>query len=57
MADSAELVHLQDAWGHQMLREGKYGPAEIDSRWSKEMIQEFNRWVEKQGSTLRMKEE
>ena len=57
VADSAELVHLQDAWGHQMLREGKYGPAEIDSRWSKEMIQEFNRWVEKQGSTLRMKEE
>lgn len=56
VADAADLTHLQDEWGHRMLREGKYGPEQIDAAWSKDMIQEFNRWAEKQGSTLRMKE-
>jgi 4-hydroxy-4-methyl-2-oxoglutarate aldolase len=57
VADVAELTHLQDNWGHQMLREGKYSPGQIDGRWTKEMIEEFNRWVEKRGSKMRMKVE
>lgn len=55
VAEKAEMTHLIDEWGHKMLREGKYTPGEIDRRWSKPMIEEFNRWVEQKGSKLRMK--
>ncbi|HEU0141838.1 MAG TPA: RraA family protein [Bryobacteraceae bacterium] len=56
VADSSELTQLRDKWGHQMLRSGKYTPGEIDARWSKEMVAEFNRWAEQQGSKLRVRE-
>ncbi|HTS72063.1 MAG TPA: RraA family protein [Terriglobia bacterium] len=55
--DRAQMVHAVDEWGHQMLREGKYTPGEIDRKWSKPMIQEFNKWLEQKGSKLRMPEE
>lgn len=57
LADTAELIYLQDKWGHLMLRQGKYTPGQIDARWTKQMIEEFNRWAEEQGSKVRMKEE
>lgn len=57
VADYSEITQLQDAWGHQMLREGKYTPGQVDSRWSKEMIEEFNRYAEQQGAKARMKPE
>ena len=57
VADYSELTQLQDAWGHQMLREGKYAPGQIDARWTKEMIEEFNRWAEQRGAKVRMKAE
>lgn len=47
---SAEETHLRDEWGHQMLREGKYTPGQIDTRWSNEMQREFRRWVEQRKS-------
>ena len=53
VADYSELTQLQDKWGHQMLREGKYTPGQIDSRWTREMDQEFNAWAEKQGAKVR----
>jgi len=40
-----------------MLRKGKYTPGEIDGKWTKPMIEEFNKFVEQKGSKLRMKEE
>ncbi len=55
VADYSELTQLRDKWGHEMLREGKYTPGQVDSRWTKEMIEEFNRWAEKQGAKVRMK--
>ena len=55
VADYSEITQLQDAWGHQMLREGKYTPGQVDSRWTKEMIEEFNRYAEQQGAKVRMK--
>jgi 4-hydroxy-4-methyl-2-oxoglutarate aldolase len=55
VADHAELTHLQDDWGHEMLREGKYTPGEVDGRWTRQMIEEFNAYVAKRGSKLRMK--
>jgi len=57
VASSAEMTHLVDEWGHMMLREGKYTPGEIDRKWTKPMIEEFNRWLEQKGSKRRMKEE
>lgn len=56
VVESADLIHLQDAWGHKMLRESKYGPDEIDAEWTPALIREFNAWVATQGSPLRMKE-
>ena len=54
MADETEMDHLVDEWGHMMLREGKYTPGQIDAKWTKLMVLEFNAWAEKKGSKLRM---
>jgi 4-hydroxy-4-methyl-2-oxoglutarate aldolase len=54
LADETEMDHLIDEWGHSMLREGKYTPGQIDAKWTKEMIDQFNAWLEKKGSKLRM---
>jgi len=57
VAEEAQMTHLIDEWGHMMLRKGKYTPGEIDGKWTKPMIEEFNKFVEQKGSKLRMKEE
>jgi regulator of RNase E activity RraA len=54
VADDTEMDHLIDDWGHTMLREGKYTPGQVDAKWTKEMIEQFNAWLEKKGSKLRM---
>jgi len=54
VADDTEMDHLVDEWGHAMLREGRYTPGQIDARWTKPMVEEFNAWLEKKGSKLRM---
>lgn len=56
VADEAEMDHLVDEWGHMMLREGKYTPGQIDSKWTPAMVREFNKWAEGQGSKLRLPE-
>ncbi|MGO8792624.1 MAG: RraA family protein [Terriglobia bacterium] len=55
--DKAQMTHAVDDWGHQMLREGKYTPGEIDRKWTKPMIQEFNKWLEQKGLKLHMPDE
>ena len=57
VADETEMDHLVDEWGHTMLREGKYTPGQIDAKWTPKMIEEFNAWLEKKGSKLRMPQE
>ncbi len=54
LADDTEMDHFVDEWGHMMLREGKYTPGQIDDKWTKAMIEQFNAWLEKKGSKLRM---
>jgi regulator of RNase E activity RraA len=54
LADDAEMDHMVDEWGHTMLREGKYTPGQIDDKWTKPMVEQFNTWLEKKGSKLRM---
>jgi len=54
IADETEMDHLIDDWGHTMLREGKYTPGQIDAKWTKQMVGEFNAWLERKGSKRRM---
>lgn len=54
IADDTEMDHLVDEWGHTMLREGKYTPGQIDAKWTKQMVDEFNAWLEKRGSKRRL---
>ncbi len=54
VADDTEMDRLVDEWGHMMLREGKYTPGQIDARWTREMIEQFNQWLAKKGSARRM---
>lgn len=56
VADVSELTQARDRWGHQMLREGKYTPGQIDTQWTNAMIDEFNAWAEKQGLKARMRQ-
>jgi 4-hydroxy-4-methyl-2-oxoglutarate aldolase len=55
VADDSELTQLRDDWGHQMLREQKYNPGQVDAAWSPKMIDEFNAWAAAKGSKMRMK--
>jgi len=54
LADETEMDRMIDEWGHAMLREGKYTPGQIDGKWTPKMREEFNAWLEKKGSKLRM---
>ncbi|MGC2198187.1 MAG: RraA family protein [Terriglobales bacterium] len=54
LADETEMDHMIDEWGHNMLREGNYTPGQIDAKWTPKMIEEFNAWLQKQGSKLHM---
>jgi regulator of RNase E activity RraA len=42
---TSEIVRLRDMFGHQRLREGKYTPGQIDSRWSDEIERDFSKWL------------
>jgi 4-hydroxy-4-methyl-2-oxoglutarate aldolase len=41
----AEFIMLRDEFGMQRLREGKYQPGQIDSRWSDEIREDFLNWL------------
>jgi regulator of RNase E activity RraA len=41
----AEVVRLRDMFGHQRLREGKYTPGQIDTRWSDDIERDFSKWL------------
>lgn len=42
---TSEIVRLRDMFGHQRLREQKYTPGQIDSRWSEEIEKDFSQWL------------
>jgi regulator of RNase E activity RraA len=42
---TSEIVRLRDMFGHQRLREQKYTPGQIDSRWSEEIERDFSQWL------------
>ncbi len=49
----ATLIHYEDEWGHMMLREGKFKPGEIDGKWPDSIANEFNKWLESKGTSVR----
>ncbi len=55
VANDSELTRLRDEWGHKMLREQKYTPGQIDSNWTADMIEEFNKYAASKGSKMQMK--
>ena len=51
---NSEFIALKDQYGHQMLREGKYTPGQIDTNWTDEIKQNFLSWLEKNPDKLPM---
>lgn len=43
---TSELVHLRDVFGKQRLREDRYTPGQIDTRWTEEIEADFSSWLE-----------
>ncbi len=41
----SEAMMLRDMFGHQRLKEGKYTPGQIDSRWTPEIQNDFRNWL------------
>jgi len=43
----SEAMTLRDMFGHLRLKEGKYTPGQIDSRWTPEIQNDFRSWLKK----------
>ena len=54
---TSEVVRLRDMFGHQRLREQKYTPGEIDTRWSEEIEKDFSEWLRSNRDKLPVSEE
>lgn len=46
VVERAEIVTLRDRFGQLRLREGRYTPGQIDTRWTDEINQDFFQWLE-----------
>jgi 4-hydroxy-4-methyl-2-oxoglutarate aldolase len=51
---NSEFIQLQDAFGHQRLREGRYTPGQIDTKWTPEIKEDFMRWLDQNPGKTRM---
>ena len=40
------MVQLRDTFGKGRLREGKYTPGQIDTRWTDDIERDFSAWLE-----------
>lgn len=49
---TSEIVRLRDMFGHQRLREQKYTPGQIDTRWSDEIEKDFSQWLRSNSDKL-----
>ena len=52
VVETSEIVRLRDQFGHQRLREKKYTPGQIDTRWSEEIEKDFQQWLRERGDEL-----
>lgn len=51
---NSEFIALRDQFGHQMLREGKYTPGQIDTRWTDTIKEDFLSWLDANPDKLPM---
>jgi regulator of RNase E activity RraA len=51
---NSEFIQLQDAFGHQRLREGKYTPGQIDTEWTPAIKKDFQEWINQNPDKLPM---
>ena len=43
---TSEIVRLRDMFGISRLKEGKYTPGQIDTKWTDEIEKDFSQWLE-----------
>ena len=43
---TSEVVRLRDLFGITRLKEGRYTPGQIDSKWTDEIEKDFSKWLE-----------
>jgi len=48
----AEIIMLRDRFGHQRLKEGKYTPGQIDTKWTDEINEDFYQWLKENADNL-----
>ena len=51
---NSEFVQLRDEFGHQRLREGKYTPGQIDTKWTDAIKNDFLDWIKNYPGKLPM---
>lgn len=54
---NAEFIMFRDRFGIQRLKEGKYTPGDIDSRWSDAIKNDFLEWINQQNDLPMSREE
>lgn len=54
VVDGAEYISMRDAFGHQMLREQRFTPGEIDQRWTPTINAAFIKWTEDHPDQMKM---
>ena len=52
VVESSEIIRLRDQFGHQRLREEKYTPGQIDTKWTDELEKDFTGWLKERGDEL-----
>jgi regulator of RNase E activity RraA len=51
---NSEFIQLRDEFGHQRLREGKYTPGQIDTKWTDLIKNDFLEWIKNYPGKLPM---
>ncbi len=51
---TGEFVAIRDAFGHTMLREGRFTPGQIDAAWSEDIKTAFLKWLDDNEDKLPM---
>jgi regulator of RNase E activity RraA len=52
VVEQSERIALRDRFGHQRLREGKFTPGQIDTKWTKEIEADFAAWLKENRERL-----
>ena len=52
VVEKSELIHMQDAFGHERLRAGAYTGGQIDAEWTDEIDSDFHGWVQERIDSL-----